>query len=139
MSLQHSTPLRPGKSVKVHLFTGVLHVTAFLTVCVIGLLIGSALLFFRLRRQGELLDNALTRLESLGGDIDDADSEPYMVLTVRVIDPIGVAKRESRSARIVADHLPNMVRRRVYQQVMREVGAELAERGVEAEMKVEYR
>lgn len=113
--------------------------TAFLTVCVIGLLIGSALLFFQLRRQGELLNNALHRLETLGGDIDAPGTEPYMVLTVRVVDPIGVAKRESRSARIVADHLPNMVRRRVYQQVMREVGAELAERGVEAEMKVEYR
>lgn len=113
--------------------------TAFLTVCVIGLLIGSALLYVQLRRQGQLLHSTLQRLESLGGDIENPGADPYMVLTVRVIDPIGVAKRESRSARIVADHLPNMVRRRVYQQVMREVGAELAERGVEAEMKVEYR
>ncbi|WP_148862734.1 hypothetical protein [Marinobacter fonticola] len=113
--------------------------TAFLTVCVIGLLAGSGLLLLRLRRQSASLNDALERLQKLGGDVSEPQSDPYMVLTIRVLDPMGVAKRESRSARIVADHLPNMVCRRVYQQVMREVGAELAERGVEAEMKVEYR
>lgn len=112
--------------------------TVFLFLCVIGLLIASVVLFVQLRRQTRMLEDALTRLEPLGSPNRDA-SDPSMVLTVRVLDPIGVAKRESRSARIVADHLPKMVCRRVYQQVMSEVGAELAERGVEAEMNVEYR
>lgn len=111
--------------------------TVFLALCVIGLLIAAIVLYRQLKRQGEMLESALSRIESLNGG--RRNEEPQMVLTVRVLDPIAVAKRESRSARIVADHLPNMVCRRVYQQVMREVGAELAERGVEAEMKVEYR
>lgn len=112
--------------------------TVFLFLCVIGLLIASGLLFVKLRQQSRMLEQAMGRLEALGGQAAD-DAEPFMVLTVRVLDPIGVAKRESRSARIVANHLPNMVCRRVYQQVRSEVGAELAERGVEAEMTIEYR
>lgn len=99
--------------------------------------IGLAIYAFR---QKQSLETAFARLSMLTGDDESAPGqEPEMVLTLRVIDPIGVARRESRSARVAADHLPVMVRKRVYEQVMREVGAELQERDIEAEMKVEYR
>lgn len=67
------------------------------------------------------------------------DKEPDMMLTLKVLNPIAVAKRESRSARIMADKLPVMVRKMVYQGVMKELEEELVERGIEVEMHIEYR
>lgn len=66
-------------------------------------------------------------------------ADPELVLTLRVLDPIGVAKRESRSARVLADKLPVMVRKMVYQEVMKELEAELADREIDVEMQIEYR
>ena len=62
-----------------------------------------------------------------------------MILTLRVRDPIALAKRESKSARMLADQLPVMVKRLVYQEVMKELEMELAEREIDVEMKLEYR
>ncbi|SDW65674.1 hypothetical protein [Marinobacter mobilis] len=67
------------------------------------------------------------------------DFEPEMMLTVKVLDPILVAKRESRSARVVADRLPVMVTKMVYQRVMQEVAQEMEQREIDVEMKIEYR
>lgn len=71
--------------------------------------------------------------------IDASADDPELVLTLRVLDPIGVAKRESRSARILADKLPVMVRKMVYQEVMKELEAEMADREIDVEMQIEYR
>lgn len=65
--------------------------------------------------------------------------DPDLVLTLRVLDPIAIAKRESRSARVLADKLPVMVRKMVYQEVMKELEGELAEREIDVEMHIEYR
>ena len=61
------------------------------------------------------------------------------MLTVKVLDPIAVAKRESRSARILADRLPVMVSKMVYQEVMEELEQELREREIDVYMQLEYR
>lgn len=71
--------------------------------------------------------------------IDASADDPELVLTLRVLDPIDVAKRESRSARILADKLPVMVRKMVYQEVMKELEAEMADREIDVEMQIEYR
>ncbi|SFM56911.1 hypothetical protein [Marinobacter zhejiangensis] len=67
------------------------------------------------------------------------DVEPEMMLTLKVLEPVVVAKRESRSARVVADRLPVMVTKMVYQRVMQEVAEEMAQRDIQVEMKIEYR
>lgn len=72
-------------------------------------------------------------------DIENAEQDPELVLTLRVLDPIAIAKRESRSARVLADRLPVMVRKMVYQEVMKELESELAEREIDVEMHIEYR
>ncbi|MDY6814327.1 MAG: hypothetical protein SV598_00355 [Pseudomonadota bacterium] len=71
--------------------------------------------------------------------IDESGSDPELVLTVKVLDPIAVAKRESRSARILADRLPVMVSKMVYQEVMEELEQELREREIDVYMQLEYR
>jgi hypothetical protein len=50
-----------------------------------------------------------------------------------------LAKRESRSARILADRLPVMVTKMVYQEVMRELEQELQSRDIDVDMRIEYR
>ena len=72
-------------------------------------------------------------------DIADSEQEPELVITLRVLDPISLAKRESRSARVLADKLPVMVRKMVYQEVMKELEEEMAEREIEVDMQIEYR
>lgn len=67
------------------------------------------------------------------------EKTPDMVLTLKVLNPIAVAKRESRSARMMADRLPVMVRKMVYQGVMKELEEELLDREIEVEMHIEYR
>ena len=67
------------------------------------------------------------------------ESGVELVLTLKVLDPIAVAKRESRSARILADRLPVMVSKMVYQEVMKELEQELQEREIDVYMQLEYR
>ncbi|WP_242634442.1 hypothetical protein [Marinobacter salicampi] len=108
------------------------------TLILLVLIAGIGLLYHRLRLQNQRLDHALAQLDELGtGRL--TSREPQLVLTLRVLDPIAVAKRESRSARILADRLPVMVQKMVYQQVMKEVGEELAARDIDVELNVEYR
>ena len=72
-------------------------------------------------------------------DIAESGQEPELVITLRVLDPIALAKRESRSARVLADKLPVMVRKMVYQEVMKELEEEMEERDIGVEMHIEYR
>lgn len=103
-----------------------------------GLLSLTIVLFWQLQLQKSALAEAMKTLGAIDGAVD-ALPEPDMVLTVKVLDPITVAKRESRSARVLADHLPVMVRKMVYQQVMTEMGEQLSSRGIDVEMNIEYR
>lgn len=94
----------------------------------------SAGLVYQVRRQRETIEQALTESEG-----PDSTRDPELVLTLRVLDPIALAKRESKSARMLADRLPIMVKKLVYQEVMKELEKELEERDIPAEMKLEYR
>ena len=93
-----------------------------------------AVLFWQVQQQKSLIEEA--RLESHGPD--DA-REPRMILTLCVQDPIALARRESRSARMLADRLPIMVTKLVYQEVMKELQKELEERDIAVDMQLEYR
>lgn len=94
----------------------------------------SAWLFWQVRLQKQTISTVIA--ESYG---PDNTREPELILTLRVRDPIALAKRESKSARMLADRLPVMVKRLVYQEVMKELELELAEREIDVEMKLEYR
>lgn len=97
-----------------------------------------AWLLLRHRHQARLLAEARADLAELDPDAN-LEREPQLVLTLQVVDPIALAKRESRSARVLADRLPVMVTRMVYQEVMKEVEAELEARDIEVDMRLEYR
>ena len=98
------------------------------------LLAACGFLYMRIREQQAVID------ELREADPDPLpDADPEMILTLRVKDPIGLAKRESQSARKLADRLPVRVTRMVYQEVRKELEEELLEREIDTEINVEYR
>lgn len=113
-----------------------------LIILALLLILLTAVLVLLLRytlQQKQTLQTALSDMKQLSEDSGGLKTDPEMVLTIKVLNPIEVAKRESRSARIVAPHMPVTVRKMVYKQVMRELGMELTERGIESEINVEFR
>jgi hypothetical protein len=108
--------------------------TTFLLVLSLLLVLFSAFLCWQVLEQRKMIARMMEN-----DDIPGNAQEPELVLTLRVLDPIALAKRESRSARILADKLPVMVRKMVYQEVMKELESELAEREIDVEMHIEYR
>lgn len=108
--------------------------TILLLMLSLVLAMTSAWLFWQVRLQKALIEEAMR--ESHG---PDNSREPKLILTLCVRDPIALARRESRSARMLADRLPVMVTKLVYQEVMNELQKELEERDIAVDMQLEYR
>lgn len=108
--------------------------TVFLIIISLFLLACSALLLWQVLEQRKMITQMLE-----SEDISDTHQDPELVLTLRVRDPIALAKRESRTGRVLADRLPVMTRKMVYQEVMKELERELDERDIEVDMHIEYR
>ena len=106
----------------------------FLMVLSILLVLFSAFVCWQVLEQRKVIAQMMEN-----DDIADSEQQPEMVITLRVLDPIALAKRESRSARVLADKLPVMVRKMVYQEVLKELENEMAERKIEVDMQLEYR
>lgn len=106
----------------------------FLTVLSVLLVLFSGFVAWQVLEQRKVIAQMMEN-----DDIGDSRQDPELVITLRVLDPIALAKRESRSARVLADKLPVMVRKMVYQEVMKELEQELTEREIDVEMQIEYR
>ena len=106
----------------------------FLMVLSISLVLFSAFVCWQVLEQRKVIARMMEN-----DDIADSEQEPELVITLRVLDPIALAKRESRSARVLADKLPVMVRKMVYQEVMKELEEEMTEREIDVDMQIEYR
>ena len=98
------------------------------------LLVFSALLLWQFLEQKKMIAQML-----VNEGIPETSQDPELILTLRVLDPISLAKRESRTGRLLADRLPVMTRKMVYQEVMKELEVELEERDIDVEMHIEYR
>ncbi len=106
----------------------------FLTVLSILLVLFSGFVCWQVLEQRKVIARMMEN-----DDIADSEQEPELVITLRVLNPIALAKRESRSARVLADKLPVMVRKMVYQEVMKELEEEMSEREIDVDMQIEYR
>ncbi len=69
----------------------------------------------------------------------DQTRDPEPLLTLQVLDPIALARRESRSARVLADKLPEVVIKLAYQGVMKELEKEMKGRKIPVTIQLEYR
>lgn len=106
----------------------------FLTLTSLVLLLFSCLLLWQVLEQRKMIAHMLE-----AEAISEPRQDPELVLTMRVLDPIALAKRQSRTGRVLADRLPVMTRKMVYQEVMKELETELLERDIDVEMHIEYR
>ena len=61
---------------------------------------------------------------------------PKYKLTVEILDPIGLAKRESSMAKVAGDIAPHIVNKEVYAQAKEETIKELQRRNVEAKVDI---
>ncbi|WP_417514411.1 hypothetical protein [Marinobacter sp.] len=110
----------------------------FLLILSLILALFSGVLCWQVLEQRKIM----TRMMAESGEndpISGMEKEPELILTLKVLNPIAVAKRESRSARILADKLPVMVRKMVYQGVMKELEEEMSQRDIDVEINIEYR
>jgi hypothetical protein len=110
----------------------------FLLILSLFLAVFSGFLCWQVMEQRKLISRMMVEARE-SDKISDLEKEPDLILTLKVLNPIAVAKRESRSARVLADKLPVMVRKMVYQGVMKELEEEMVERGIDVEMCIEYR
>lgn len=58
-------------------------------------------------------------------------------IRIRILNPITLAERESRLARLLSRSAPGVIRRIVYERVAPELSEELAERGVEVQLRID--
>ena len=66
---------------------------------------------------------------------------PYstMKISIQITDPIGLAKREQPFTKYLSQVSPNLIIKKVYEQVAKEVETGLKERHVDAEIMIETR
>ncbi len=76
-------------------------------------------------------------LTNLRERLEDENLElPDLRVMIRIKDPLGLAQRESKLARVAASPAPNIVKRKCYEQVARETYDEFQVKGIETEVKV---
>jgi len=84
------------------------------------------------------------RVNRLAADLDNADAEVQRALAdtggrrlvIDVLNPLAVARANSRVGAQVAGVAPGLVRNRVYEEIQRELGEQLSERGIDAEIEI---
>lgn len=95
--------------------------------------------------------HVLTRVRHVGNEVEallaqtnaaDADTNDILArmdgmrLTVEILNPLQVARANSRLAGPASGVSPGLVRRRVYEQMSSELQGQLSERGIEAQIEV---
>lgn len=65
------------------------------------------------------------------------EAGPGCRILIELADPIALAHRESKMARIVSDIAPHMITRAVYRQLCREVRQSLAQREIDARVTIQ--
>ena len=95
--------------------------------------------FLSLRRA---LRRAQSELDELGGLVGKSRNtrtnaeEPYIRMLVEVKNPIALAHRESPVAKLASGTAPNLVIKKVYEQVVAQTKDQLREKNVEAEVSI---
>ncbi|MEM7181553.1 MAG: hypothetical protein AAF518_11615 [Spirochaetota bacterium] len=82
------------------------------------------------------LENEL-KTEKLRWDADHL-REPEMFVTISIPDPLELAKQRSSLAKYVGHMMPLTLKRKVYEEVMKETIVELERQGVVGEVRVRY-
>lgn len=88
------------------------------------------------------LDRARTDIDALRKLASDnlaginASEEPYIRMVVEIKDPIALAHRESRLAKLASGTAPNLVIKKVYEQVVAETREQMKGKKVDANISI---
>jgi hypothetical protein len=109
-------------------------INAFLTI---GILVLSVY-FYRYIKQTSLLISRITSDVKTLRQAQNMDSpspdnpRPDFRVVIEVVDPIALACRESKAARLITDIAPVYLTREVYKQLQKEFTLAMKERGIDA-------
>lgn len=95
--------------------------------------------YLRLRKALQLAEAELDELAKLAGKNTDGRAEaaePYIRMMVEVKNPIELAHRESPVSKLASGTAPNLVIKKVYEQVVARTKEQLREKNVEAEVSI---
>ncbi|HNE21171.1 MAG TPA: hypothetical protein PLF85_15725 [Turneriella sp.] len=86
------------------------------------------------RAEAELAE--LRRLAAAGDTARPAGETPLIRMLVEVKDPIALAHRESPLAKLASGTAPNLVTKKVYEQVVAQTRQQLKDKNVDAEVSI---
>ncbi len=95
--------------------------------------------YFGLRKALRRAELELAELKSLTGkssSTENAQAEPYIRMLVEVKNPIELAHRESPISKLASGTAPNLVIKKVYEQVVAQTKDQLREKNVEADVSI---
>lgn len=109
-------------------------------IALLALCTGMALHYYLSLRQALVLAEAeraeLRALMGQRGDGGMPTAEPYIRMIVEVKNPIELAHRESPVAKIASGTAPNLVIKKVYEQVVAQTKDELKQKNVDADVRI---
>jgi len=109
-------------------------------IAILAFTAGIALHYFlSLRRALRLAESELEDLSGLVGKSRKARAnaeEPYIRMLVEVKNPIALAHRESPVSKLASGTAPNLVIKKVYEQVVAQTKEQLREKNVEADVSI---
>jgi hypothetical protein len=95
--------------------------------------------YFGLRKALKRAELELAELRKLTGNLltpEAAPDAPYIRMLVEVKNPIALAHRESPVSKLASGTAPNLVIKKVYEQVVAQTKDQLSEKNVEAEVSI---
>lgn len=109
-------------------------------IAILAFTAGIALHYFlSLRRALRLAEAELDELSTLVGknrSSRENAEEPYIRMLVEVKNPIALAHRESPVSKLASGTAPNLVIKKVYEQVVAQTKEQLREKNVEADVSI---
>jgi len=91
------------------------------------------LLMFQLGKRWERKNRVL---KAGSGDAASGTSRKKYCLVIEIIDPEGVARRESSLARLIVDVAPTLITREVYKKVRKEMTTILKQRNIDVQIQI---
>jgi len=109
-------------------------------ILVAGMVLVSALFYRYVAKISELVTQMKRDVEELQNSKAEEPrllaQEPGLRVAIEIVDPVALAKRESKLAQVAADIAPNLVAREVYKQIREEIALAVEKRGIDANVTI---
>lgn len=110
-------------------------VYALLTLMAAGIIVESAVFYHYVKTHRPPGDGEFFP-ESDGRPVKPVSKGSCYRVAIEILDPVSIARRESKLAGIITGLAPNLIVREVYKRVRKEVARSMEERGIESRVTV---